>query len=117
MVKNNTVVLITNIVASGTTLVCATQKSSCCAAMGTRDGEWYYPNSTRVPVNGAGYSFYRTRRDASSGVLGGALLNRRHDARSPVGIYGCVIGGADVINQMLYVGLYTSASNGKCAQL
>jgi hypothetical protein len=94
----------------GNPLVCATQRSPCCAQYSSRAGNWTYPNGTEVPINGAGYSFYRNRRDGDSmsGILGGALLNRRHGAMGPTGIYSCIIPAPDGVNQTLYVGLYTS---------
>ena len=114
---NNTVVLITDVgdglvVDGGDPLVCATQRTACCASFSQRSGEWYYPNTTQVPIGGAGYSFSRTRRDSVSDVLGGALLHRRFDAMGPSGIYNCVIRSADGSYQTLYVGLYTSSNNG-----
>ena len=96
--------------AGGDPLVCATQRSPCCEDMGFRTGNWYYPNGTEVPIMGAGYSFYRIRRDSDPerGVLGGALLNRRHDVMGPTGIYSCTISDPNGTIQTLYVGLYTS---------
>ena len=117
-VENNSVVVITDIgdinVPDSHGLVCGTQLTPCCLAFGTRHGQWYYPNGTQVSIDGAGYYFYRIRRDASPGVLGGALLNRRFGAVSPTGIYSCVIPGADGVDQNLFVGLYLTASNSKC---
>ena len=116
---NNTVVLITGIgnelsPDGGDPLVCATQLTACCAAFAHRDGDWLYPNGTDVPNFATGNSFYRTRRDSETGgVLGAALLHRRFGAMMPTGIYSCVIAGADGTDQTLYVGLYTSTSNGK----
>ena len=100
----------------GDPLVCATQLTPCCASMGQRFGEWYYPNTTRVPVNitfDTLNRFYRFRRDSTANLLGGALLNRRFDALDPTGVFSCIIPDADGVYQTLYVGLYTSANNGK----
>ena len=122
-VANNTVVLITSIgdglaTNGGDPLVCATQLTACCATFGQRFSDWYYPNTTRAPVNGVGYSFYRTRRnsDSENNVLGGALLNRRFNAMEPIGIYNCVIRSPDGTDQTLYVGLYSNSNNGKQLQ-
>ena len=112
MVSNNSILELTDIGdidSSGTPLVCATQLTPCCAAFENRHGEWFYPNGTRIPIMGANYPFYRIRRDAQTGVLGGALLNRRFDAMAPNGIYRCVIPGTDRVSQTLYVGLYTNS--------
>ena len=114
MVSNNSILELTDIGdidSGGTPLICATQLTPCCATFGDRHGEWFYPNGTHVPVMGANYSFYRIRRDAEIGVLGGALLNRRFDAMAPNGIYQCVIPDIDGLNQTLYVGLYTIEVN------
>jgi hypothetical protein len=93
----------------GDPLVCATQLNPCCAEYFSRAGNWTYPNGTEVPISGAGYSFYRYRRDSDgSDVLGGALLNRRHGAMGPTGIYSCLIPDPDGVNQTLYVELYIS---------
>ena len=116
--KNNTVVVISNIgdeASGGNPLICTTRLTTCCGSVNQRFGDWYYPNETMVPRDDFDYSFYRSRRDSvtSSNVLGGALLHRRFDAIGPTGIFHCVIPGIDEINQMLYVGLYIDASNGK----
>ena len=117
-INNNSVFVMTEVgdpAVSGTPLLCATQLTPCCADVPSRHGNWYYPNGTEVPVVEAGYSFYRTRRNAvQGGVLGGVLLNRRFDATSPNGIYHCIIPGADGDDQTLYIGLYAIAVNSEC---
>ena len=114
---NNTVVLITDIgndlqTGGGNPLVCATQLTPCCGTSPNRFGDWFYPNGAVVPIEGAGASFYRKRRDSGNSMLGGALLYRRNDAMSPTGVYHCIIPGSDQVNQMLYIGLYTVMNNG-----
>ena len=115
---NNTLVMITGIGNTltsdgGDPLVCATQLAACCAAFDHRDGDWFYPNGTGVPNLGTGYSFFRTRRNSGpGGVLGAVILHRRDSIMGPTGIYSCVIAGTDGDDQTLYVGLYTSATNG-----
>ena len=99
----------------GDPLVCATQRTPCCATVPNRFGDWFYPNGTQVRRNGDNYHFYRTRRDSNSmnNVLGGVLLNRRFGAMGPTGIYSCVIpASADGQYQNLYVGFYTNTNNG-----
>ena len=111
---NNTVFMITevgDIDSGGTALICTTQLTPCCAARDFRRGHWYYPNGTEVPIMETGNSFYRIRRDAVGGVLGGVYLNRRFGATSPSGVYQCVIPGADGVDQTLYVGLYDIENN------
>ena len=117
--SNNTVVDITTIgdvlaANGGDPLVCATQRTPCCATPPNRFGDWFYPNETQVPLSGYGAYFYRSRRDSDTtmNVLGGVLLSRRFDAMGPTGIYHCAIRGADATDQILYVGLYTNTNNG-----
>ena len=43
-------------------LKCVTEKQLCCSGPNP-NGEWYYPNRTRVPNIEAGYDFYTERRD------------------------------------------------------
>ena len=78
-----------------------------------RLGEWYHTNGSSVRNNPSGDSLYRDRVDSGNGVLGAVRLNRRNNAMSPVGIYGCVI--PDIIhdNQNFYVGIYTTSGNGE----
>ena len=107
--------IVGDLYAGGNPLVCVTELVPCCAYPGNRHGEWYYPNGTSVPPRGYDYYFYRDRREAyhSSSGLGEVRLHRRYTQTiSPIGIYGCVIPGADGVNQNLYVGLYTSEING-----
>ena len=119
---NNTVVVITTIgndltSDGGDPLLCTTQLTACCGTVPQRHGEWVYPNGTNARPEGTGWSFYRNRHDSVlGGVLGAVLLHRRFDAMGPTGIYHCVIRGADYVNQMLYVGLYTNTNNGKLLQ-
>ena len=111
---NNTVVLISDIGDTVNQLICTTELEPCCGAFGNRHAEWYYPNRTTLRNMGSGDDLYRTRRDAdqSSSVLGGVLLHRRNGATSPTGIYHCIIRDANSMDQTLYVGLYTSGTNG-----
>ena len=106
---NNTVVLITDIGDTANQLVCTTELNSCCRT--SRIGEWHYPNTFAVRTMGSGDNLYRTRRDAGD-AMGGILLHRRNGATSPTGIYHCVIPGGNGVDQTLYVGLYTSGTNG-----
>ena len=111
ILNNNSVVDILSIgdaETGGNPLVCTTQFTPCCAELFSRAGNWYYPNGTKVPVMGTGYSFYRIRRNSGDGVLGGALLNRRFGAMGPTGIYSCIMLDSNGVNQTLYIGLYTS---------
>ena len=108
---NNSVVMITDIGDANNQLVCTTERSPCCVRP-YRFGEWYFPNGSAVSIGAYGYSFYRRRRDTDRSVLGGVLLHRRFDAVSPTGIYHCIVPGADGLDQTLYVGLYSTTTNG-----
>ena len=110
---NNTVIVITEIGDADFPLICTTELTPCCAYGSNRFGDWYYPNGSQVRRNGDGDSFYRSRREAvENGVSGAVILNRRYDAMGPVGIYRCNIPDGSSMAQNLYVGLYTTATNG-----
>ena len=58
----------------------------------------YYPNSTRVPIEGTGSAIYRNRGDE-----GQVRLNRRNDVIYPIGVYHCEIPDAQESNVYLSV--------------
>ena len=82
-------------------LACQTDRRPCCGTPPNRYGEWYYPDGSRVPIEGAGISFYRNRNDE-----GLVLLHRRYHSLYPTGIYCCVLPDADDVNQNLCIGLF-----------
>ena len=81
-------------------LVCQTNKRPCCATPPNRAGEWYYPNGTRVPIEGTGSAIYRNRGDE-----GQVRLNRRNNATYPTGTYTCVVPDANDTIQFVHVTL------------
>ena len=113
MTANNSVVVISNIGEGDAGLICTTTLTECCVSPGQRFGEWYYPNGSSFRTNPSGDSLYRNRVDSGNGVLGAVRLNRRNNAMSPVGIYGCVIPDINRVNQNLYVGIYATSANGE----
>lgn len=75
-------------------------------------GDWYAPNDSRVPSDGAVYKTYMEKR---------VDLRRRSDVSLTSGIYRCTVETAAVTSsdiddtsstqESLYVGLYTSGGN------
>lgn len=65
---------------------CKTYKQDCCGLpVENRIGEFYFPNGTRVPIQNAGYGFYRNRDDQV------VRLNRKRNVTAPKGIFTCEI--------------------------
>ena len=81
---NNTVLLLDDTEENTNPLICRTDLIPCCRNPG--QGDWFYPNGTRVQNEGGGYGFYRTRDDNMQ-----VFLQRRSDAPSPMGSYCCPI--------------------------
>ena len=74
-----------DISASGDTVRCHTDLTTCTGSHGVHRGDWYYPNGTALDnINGVD-DIYR-RRDAQV-----VHLRHRNDATSPSGIYIVVI--------------------------
>ena len=93
---NNSVILITEIEETNATsnngLQCITDRRPCCAAMGDRAGEWFFPDGGVVPNQGGATTFYRNRGDD-----GTVNLNRLNsDVMMPTGRFCCVV--PDVMN-------------------
>ena len=100
---NNSVINIEAIGRDGEALICQTNKRPCCGTPPNRAGEWFYPNSTRVPIEGTGSAIYRNRRDK-----GQVMLNRKNDTTDPTGLYRCEVPDAQNIKRSLYAGLIGS---------
>ena len=98
---NNSAINIEAIGENEEALICQTNKRPCCATPPYRAGEWYYPNGTRVPVEGIGTAIYRNRGDE-----GQVRLNRRNDAVYPIGVYHCEIPDAQNIIRSVHVELF-----------
>ena len=73
--------------------------SRCCN--GSEDeyrGYWYFPNGTRVPVDGDIFESHGGHRvDIHNGLISGVL---------PSGIYRCEFLSNDSVSEAIYVGLY-----------
>ena len=62
-------------------------------------GNWFFPNGTRVPSNGAQWDIYRTT---------GWMVKVLHRRRGGVdGIYHCEIPDTAGVDQTIYIGVYT----------
>ena len=89
-------------------LVCNTDYRDCCRHFpvdvnGSRlpsisQGEWYYPNGTRLPFLAENKAFYRTRGE-NDGTLN--LFRRSTDIESPTGSFCCEIPVANDTNRIL----------------
>ena len=71
-------------------LLCITNLVECCYSSDTPIGvgglgEWFYPNGSTVPIEGAGYDLYRNRGPSV------VRLNRRRNGTSPTGLYCCEV--------------------------
>ena len=88
-------------------LVCNTDYRPCCRHFPVVDGvrlpsitqgEWHYPNATRLPFLSENRAFYRT-----SGENDGTknLFRRDTDVASPIGSFCCEIPVANDTNQIL----------------
>ena len=87
---NNSIVTITEIGRTDAyqnyALQCVTDRKPCCG-FGSRFGEWYFPNRTRVPIPSYGALYYRLRGDD-----GTVNLNRlTSDVTHPTGQFCCVV--------------------------
>ena len=84
-----------------TALLCMTNLTACCKP-GTAIGNWFFPNGTRVPSSGNQWDFYRSRDN---------MVVRMHRRRGGVdGIYRCEISVLMIVNQSIYIGVYTAST-------
>ena len=91
------------------TVQCYTDLSSCCSgSRGPHRGDWYFPDTTRLPFPGDG-DIVEARGDQR------VYIRRNNNAMSPSGIYRCDITTDAVpdnsVRETVYVGLY--ATGGK----
>ena len=87
-------------------LACQTDKRPCCGTPPYRFGEWYYPNSSKIPISEVGAPFYRDRHDE-----GLVRLHRRYDnVVDPTGLFCCVLPDANDTIHTLCVGLLSKYS-------
>ena len=96
-------------IGGGEGVQCVTDLSTCCTGRaGAHRGDWYFPDGTRLPLFGDGYSIYENRSAQR------VDLRRRNNPTSPVGIYRCDIStnavhGDYYVRDTVYVGLYTAS--------
>jgi hypothetical protein len=85
---------------SDNVLQCITDKAECCKyPRSNRFGEWYFPNGSRIPIEGDATVFYRNR-----GHGGAVNLNRAShqlEVVPPTGHYCCRVPNAADVNQTL----------------
>ena len=60
-------------------------------------GEWYYPNTSMVRIEGTGDSFYRNRGPSV------VRLHRRYDAMMPTGLFYCEVPDTNEVIQRIYI--------------
>ena len=84
-------------------LVCLSNLADCHSdAMGLVLGNWFFPNGTRVPSNGASFDFYSDRIEMV------VRLNRRQGGEE--GIYYCEIPDLANVTQTIYIGVHTTGT-------
>ena len=74
---------IVNLDAEGGTLQCFTDESGCCYS--SQEGEWIYPDGSKVQIRNNNGDFYRTRGD-DPGVIN---LIWTRNALIPKGVFCC----------------------------
>ena len=79
-------------------LQCYTNKSGCCRFQHGGEGEWIFPNGSKVRTNGTGDDLYRTRDEAV------VILHWRENAMILIGIFCCEI--PDESPQRACIGVY-----------
>ena len=94
----------------GDSVQCHTDLSNCCSMTESliHDGDWYFPNASRVLFSRHGGDIYQ-RREAQR-----VELRRRNNATSS-GVYRCEIAVFDdtLTRDKVYVGLYATGGNDK----
>ena len=84
---NGSTVYVDNIGEDSNALICHTSRRDCCSTIGSRYGEFYYPNGALVGIKGKNEPMYRNR---GSQLI---RLNRNNGSLSlpPMGWYRCEI--------------------------
>ena len=105
--QNNSLVTLEDIGENDTALLCITDLNACCrppytGENGSRIGDWFFPNGTKVPSTGAQWNLYRTRTNMS------VRLDRRRSGED--GIYHCKIPESMNVNQTIYIGVYNTST-------
>ena len=102
--QNNSLMALEDIGEGDDALLCLTDQIACCRRPYTLLplGNWFFPNGTRVPSINNQWDFHRTR---------GQMVVRLHRRRGRVtGIYSCEIPDAMNVNQIIYIGVYTTGT-------
>ena len=81
-------------------LLCVTDKDI--STSGHREGEWYFPNGTQVPIQGAGLNFYRNRHTQI------VHLHQRYATANLFGMFRCEVSNRDQVLHVLYAGIFPS---------
>ena len=106
---NNSLVTLEDIGEGDSVLLCMTNLVACCRSPhGPISGNWYFPNTTRVPsymdhINKhLTWNIYRTRGQMV------VYMHRRRGGEK--GIYRCEIHDSMDVNQNIYIGVYTAGT-------
>ena len=98
---NNSRVILEEIGEGHDALLCVTNLTTCCQLSHT-NGNWFFPNGTRVPSHDVNWDIYRTR---------GHMLVYLHRKRGGMeGNYCCEIPDSTNIMQTIYIEVYTPKS-------
>lgn len=81
-------------------LLCLTDKDI--YTIRPREGEWYFPNGTQVPIEGTGWRFYRDRRTKI------VRLHQRVSSTRVFGMFRCVVRDSINVPHTLYAGIFPS---------
>ena len=105
--QNNSCVALEDIGKGNNALLCVTNQTACCrppytGKNGPGNGNWFFPNGTRVPSIGEKSDFYRTREKMV------VRLNRKKGGED--GIYRCEIPDSMNFTQTIYIGVYTAST-------
>ena len=98
--QNNSLVTLEDIGEGGDALLCRTSLTACCQSPAL--GNWFFPNTTRVPAKLNRQGFFRSRRQMA------VCLNRRRGGEE--GIYRCEIHDSMNVTQTIYIGVYTAST-------
>ena len=98
--QNNSCVALKDIGEGDIALHCVTNQTACCKQPG--NGNWFFPNGTRVPSRERQWDFHRSREKMV------VRLNRRRGGED--GIYRCEITDSMNVDETIYIGVYTAST-------
>ena len=67
-----------------------------------REGEWYFPNGTQVPIGNTGWRFYRDRQTKA------VRLHQRVSSAGVFGMFRCTVKNSSNVPYILYAGIFPS---------